>query len=131
MNGPCRQAVAKPFFCLANSWGMVAGVRWADRVGKGIRRAPRDALVADTVAEEHRGLAFGLHRAADTGGAVLGLIVALLVVWRAQAGGGDLRASTLWRIAVGTAPGGLLGRSGNRVDHPELAGGGTPVFDGF
>jgi MFS family permease len=77
-------SLAKPFFYVANSWGVVAGVRWADRVGKGVRTAPRDALVADSIDERHRGLAFGLHRAADTGGAVLGLIIALVVVWMAQ-----------------------------------------------
>jgi MFS family permease len=77
-------SLAKPFFYIANSWGMVAGVRWADRVGKGIRTAPRDALVADSIDEQHRGLAFGLHRAADTGGAVLGLVIALVAVWVAQ-----------------------------------------------
>jgi MFS family permease len=77
-------SLAKPFFYVANSWGVVAGVRWADRVGKGVRTAPRDALVADSIDERHRGLAFGLHRAADTGGAVLGLVIALVVVWMAQ-----------------------------------------------
>ena len=92
--------LAKPFFYWANSWGMVAGVRWADRVGKGVRTAPRDALVADTVAQEHRGLAFGLHRAADTGGAVLGLLIALLVVWAAQAGGGDLQERTFRTVVL-------------------------------
>ena len=92
--------LAKPFFYWANTWGMVAGVRWADRVGKGIRTAPRDALVADTVTEEHRGLAFGLHRAADTGGAMLGLIIALLVVWAAQGGGGDLQESTFRTVVL-------------------------------
>ena len=59
-------ALSKPFFYFATTWGMVAGVRWADRVGKGIRTAPRDALVADSVDREQRGLAFGFHRAADT-----------------------------------------------------------------
>ena len=77
-------ALSKPFFYFANSWGMVAGVRWADRVGKGVRTAPRDALVADSIKPEQRGLAFGFHRAADTAGAVLGLLVATLVVWLAQ-----------------------------------------------
>jgi len=77
-------ALAKPFFVIANSWGVIAGVRWADRAGKGIRTAPRDALVADSVDDEDRGLAFGFHRAADTGGAVLGLLIALVVVWAAQ-----------------------------------------------
>jgi len=77
-------ALVKPLFYVANSWLVVASVRWADRVGKGIRTAPRDALVADSIDERHRGLAFGLHRAADTGGAMLGLIIALVVVWMAQ-----------------------------------------------
>jgi MFS family permease len=92
--------LAKPFFYWANSWGAVAGVRWADRVGKGVRTAPRDALVADSIEERYRGLAFGLHRAADTSGAVLGLIIALLVVWTAQAGGGDLKERTFRTIVL-------------------------------
>jgi MFS family permease len=77
-------ALAKPFFYWANAWAAVAAVRWADRVGKGVRTAPRDALVADSIDESQRGLAFGFHRAADTGGAVLGLLIALGVVWVAQ-----------------------------------------------
>jgi len=92
-------ALAKPFFYWAHSWGMVAGVRWADRVGKGVRTAPRDALVADSIEEKQRGLAFGLHRAADTGGAVLGLIISLLVVWWMQAGSDVLKAQT-FRVLV-------------------------------
>ncbi len=76
--------LAKPFFYLASSWLTIAGVRWADRFGKGIRTAPRDALVADSVPEEQRGFAFGFHRAADTGGAVLGILIALFVVWSSQ-----------------------------------------------
>jgi hypothetical protein len=70
----------------ANTWGAVAAARWADRVGKGIRTAPRDALVADSIDERHRGLAFGFHRAADTAGAMLGLLIALGIVWAAQRG---------------------------------------------
>lgn len=76
--------LSKPFFYIANSWVMVAGVRWADRLGKGIRTAPRDALVADSIEPEQRGIAFGFHRAADTGGAVLGILIAALAVWLAQ-----------------------------------------------
>jgi MFS family permease len=93
-------ALAKPFFYVANSWLAVAGVRWADRVGKGIRTAPRDALVADSISEEQRGLAFGFHRAADTGGAVIGLLVALGVVWLAQAGSADLTRSTFQMVVL-------------------------------
>lgn len=87
-------AVVKPLFLIANTWGMVLAVRWADRVGKGVRTAPRDALVADSIDESQRGLAFGFHRAADTGGAVLGLLIALGVVWGAQAASAHLGAAT-------------------------------------
>jgi hypothetical protein len=63
-------------------------------VGKGIRTAPRDALVADSISEEHRSLAFGLHRAADTGGAMVGLLIALGLAWAAQEGAVGLTLST-------------------------------------
>jgi len=97
--GYALSAVAKPFFYIANVWS-IAGARWADRVGKGIRTAPRDALVADTIAEEQRGLAFGFHRAADTGGAVLGLTIALGVVLSAGQGAGMLDLSTFQTITL-------------------------------
>ena len=93
-------ALVKPFFYVANSWLVVASVRWADRVGKGIRTAPRDALVADSIDERHRGLAFGLHRAADTGGAMLGLIIALIVVWMAQRSNMVLGRATFQTIVL-------------------------------
>ncbi|MFB0535717.1 MAG: MFS transporter, partial [Anaerolineae bacterium] len=92
--------LAKPFFYFANSWGMVAGVRWADRVGKGVRTAPRDALVADSIQDRHRGLAFGFHRAADTGGALLGLLIALLVVWLTQSFSQELGRSTFQTVVL-------------------------------
>lgn len=82
--GYAMSAVSKPFFWFANSWRFVAGIRWTDRVGKGIRTAPRDALVADNVEAHHRGLAFGLHRAADTAGAMIGLLTSAFLVWRLQ-----------------------------------------------
>ncbi|HEC34778.1 MAG TPA: MFS transporter [Chloroflexi bacterium] len=100
VGGYALSALAKPFFYLANSWGMVAGVRWADRVGKGIRTAPRDALVADSISEEHRGLAFGFHRAADTGGAVVGLLFALGAVWLAQQGAAKLSRATFQTVVL-------------------------------
>jgi MFS family permease len=78
-------ALSKPFFLIASTWEAVAVVRWMDRVGKGIRTAPRDALVADSIDEQHRGLAFGFHRAADTAGAVVGILIAILVIWFTQA----------------------------------------------
>ena len=97
--GYAISAIAKPFFFFAQSWSGVAAIRWADRVGKGIRTAPRDALVADSINEQQRGLAFGLHRAADTGGAMLGLLIALGVVWGAQAAAVELGEKT-FRIIV-------------------------------
>lgn len=93
-------ALCKPFFYFANTWGIVAGVRWADRIGKGIRTAPRDALVADSIAEEQRGLAFGFHRAADTAGAMVGLLIALGIVWLAQSSSLELGADTFRTIVL-------------------------------
>ena len=92
--------VAKPFFYFVISWWGVLALRFADRVGKGVRTAPRDALVADSISEEHRGLAFGLHRAADTGGAMIGLLVALGVVWAAQSGALGLARSTFQTVVL-------------------------------
>jgi len=100
VTGYALSALSKPFFYFANSWMTVASVRWVDRVGKGIRTAPRDALVADSVSEKQRGLAFGLHRAADTAGAMIGLIVALLVVWGLQRASQDLGESTFRTIVL-------------------------------
>jgi len=93
-------ALAKPLFYFAGAWTAVAGARWADRVGKGVRTAPRDALVADSIDPKQRGLAFGFHRAADTGGAVLGLTIALLIVWRLQQSAVDLSRHTFQIIVL-------------------------------
>ncbi len=72
---------AKPFLYLASTWGGVLAVRFADRLGKGVRSSSRDALIADSVSSDERGRAFGLHRAMDTTGALLGLVITVLVVW--------------------------------------------------
>jgi len=93
-------AMTKPFFLFASTWQAVAAVRWADRVGKGIRTAPRDALVADSIDESQRGLAFGFHRAADTGGAVVGLLIALAVVWAVQAASVELGRRTFQIVVL-------------------------------
>jgi MFS family permease len=93
-------ALSKPFFYIANSWGLIAGVRWADRVGKGVRTAPRDALVADSIKPSQRGLAFGFHRAADTGGAVVGILIAALAVWLVQSANRDLGENTFRTIVL-------------------------------
>jgi MFS family permease len=100
VSGYALSALSKPFFYGAGSWLTIGAVRWADRVGKGIRTSPRDALVADSISEDQRGLAFGFHRAADTGGAVLGLVIALITVWLTQQGGGTLTRSTFQTIVL-------------------------------
>lgn len=100
VTGYAVSALSKPLFAVATGWGTVAAARWGDRVGKGVRTAPRDALVADSIGPGQRGLAFGLHRAADTGGAVVGLGIAIAVVLAVQGGGlrlhGDAFRTLVW-----------------------------------
>lgn len=100
VTGYALSAITKPFFYFANSWALVAGVRWVDRVGKGIRTAPRDALVADSVSEKQRGRAFGFQRAADTAGAMLGMLIALGVVWAVQSNAATLQQETFQRLVL-------------------------------
>jgi len=97
--------VAKPFMYLAASWGSVLAIRFSDRVGKGIRSSSRDALIADSVSAGERGKGFGLHRAMDTFGAVLGLATAAIIVYLVQSGGLELGLETYqWLVLVGVAP---------------------------
>jgi MFS family permease len=97
--------IAKPFMYLATSWGSVLAVRFGDRVGKGIRTSPRDALVADSVSAGERGKGFGLHRAMDTFGAVLGLVIAAVIVYLVQGGELTLSLQTYqWLVLVGVVP---------------------------
>lgn len=86
----------RPFTALAQSATQVLVIRLADRVGKGIRTAPRDALLADSVDPDMRGRSFGFHAAADNAGAVLGPLVAFaLLKW----GGLSLR-EVFWLAAI-------------------------------
>ena len=99
-------SLAKPFLYLVTSWYGVLAVRFMDRAGKGIRTSPRDALIADSVDAHHRGIAFGLHRAGDTAGAMIGLIIALLVVLATQAQALDLSRATFQDLVlIGVVPG--------------------------
>ena len=88
-------AITKPLFPLAGSAGMVFAARFIDRIGKGIRGAPRDAYVADVTAPEERGSAYGLRQSMDTAGAFAGplIAIALMLLWQ-----NDLRR-VMW-IAV-------------------------------
>jgi MFS family permease len=92
--GYSLSTAAKPFLYLASSWVGVLAVRFVDRVGKGIRNSPRDALIADSVSAEQRGIAFGLHRAGDTLGALIGMVIALVVVLATQAQALELSRET-------------------------------------
>ena len=76
-------ALTKPLFAIASTAGLVLGARLLDRVGKGVRGAPRDALVADLAPSGVRGAAFGLRQSLDTVGALLGplLAVGLMLLW--------------------------------------------------
>jgi MFS family permease len=73
-------SIARPLLAFAHSWNQVLAIRLTDRIGKGIRTAPRDAMIADTVSVEQRGLAFGFHRAMDHGGAVIGPLIGYVLV---------------------------------------------------
>ncbi len=97
--------VAKPFMYLATTWGMVLGIRFGDRVGKGVRTPSRDALIADSVSAAERGKGFGFHRAMDTSGAVLGLAIAAIIIYLVQGGGWQLSLETYrWIVLVGVGP---------------------------
>jgi len=78
--GYAMATFSKPFFALATSASHVLGARLFDRMGKGIRGAPRDALIADIVPPELRGAAFGLRQSLDTLGAVLGPALAIAIM---------------------------------------------------
>lgn len=73
-------AIMRPFLAFVTSWPQVLVVRMTDRVGKGIRGAPRDALIAESVPRSERGFAFGFNRAADHLGAVFGPVAAFLLL---------------------------------------------------
>ncbi len=76
VGGYSLAAIARPLMAFAAAWPMVLALRFADRVGKGLRSSPRDALLASAVDPAQRGLAFGLHRALDNAGAVIGPLLA-------------------------------------------------------
>jgi MFS family permease len=68
--------IIRPLIALAASWPQVLALRFSDRVGKGLRTSPRDAVIADSTPVESRGMAYGFHRAMDHGGAIIGPLLA-------------------------------------------------------
>ena len=88
-------ALTKPVFPLAPTVGWLVGARFVDRVGKGIRGAPRDALVADLAPPELRGVCFGLRQSLDTVGAFVGPLVAIVLM---SATGDNFRTVFWWAV---------------------------------
>jgi MFS family permease len=105
-------ACSKPLFPLATGAGAVLGARFADRIGKGIRGAPRDALIADVTPAAIRGRAFGLRQSMDTAGAFAGPLIAIGLM---AALAGDMR-TVFWIAVVPAAAAVLLVLLG--VDEP-------------
>lgn len=97
--------IGKVFLFLATSWGWVLTGRIIDRFGKGIRTAPRDALIADSADPAQRGRAYGLHRTMDTLGAAAGVLLAYLFL---QSAPGNYRAIFLYSLLPAALGVGLL-----------------------
>jgi MFS family permease len=103
----------KAVIAAAPAWPVVLGGRLLDRVGKGLRGAPRDALLSDAVPADRRGRAFGLHRAFDTAGALAGVVLSAFLLWRftgtprGESGGAAAAPESAYRLvfAVGAALG--------------------------
>jgi MFS family permease len=97
--GYALSALSKPLFALAGTVGWVFAARFVDRVGKGIRGAPRDALLADITPPQIRGASFGLRQALDTAGAVAGPVLAIACM---SLSGGDFRL-VFWLASIPAA----------------------------
>lgn len=98
-------AVGKVLVAAAGAWPTVLAGRTVDRLGKGVRSAPRDALIAASVPSENLGRAFGFHRAGDTLGAVVGPLLGLLAL---SVMGGNLHAALWWAVVPAALSAGLV-----------------------
>ena len=97
--------LVKPFMLFSASWGSVLAVRFGDRLGKGVRSSPRDALIADSVTLETRGKGFGIHKAMDTAGAFMGLVISAIIIYNVQGGSLALTAGAYrWMVYIGIIP---------------------------
>ena len=121
-------AATKPLFPLAQGAVELTGARFADRIGKGIRGAPRDALIADESPPEIRGRAFGLRQALDTVGALLAPLIAIALMALLA---NDIRA-VFWLAVLPAVASFLLAWLALRESRPATAGGApSPIFAGF
>jgi MFS family permease len=101
--GYAASTIGKMFLVVAQAWPTALAGRFVDRFGKGVRTAPRDALIADSADPARRGRAYGLHRAMDSLGATLGVVAAIVLL---RSGVGNLRAIFFWSLipaALGVA----------------------------
>lgn len=104
LGGYLLAGAIRPLIALAPSAGMVIGLRVADRVGKGLRSPARDAMIAEAVPSAMRGRAFGFHRAFDHGGAVVGSLLAWLLIGQ----GMGVREVIAWSVVPGILVAGVL-----------------------
>jgi MFS family permease len=89
--------IGRPLIAFANSWLVVLMIRFTDRLGKGLRSSPRDALLAESVPANQRGITFGLHRSMDNAGAVVGPLLAAFLLYQNV----PLREIFFWAIIPG------------------------------
>lgn len=123
-------AATKPLFPLASGLGLILTARFVDRIGKGIRGAPRDALVADLTTRDQRGAAYGLRQSLDTIGAVLGPLVAVaLMLWT----GDDFKTVFWWAVVPAIACVLVLawGVAEPQIPRPRVQGSKLIAFDGL
>ena len=114
-------AVTKPLFPLANGAGLVFAARFTDRVGKGIRGAPRDALIADVTPNAQHGAAYGLRQALDTVGAIIGPLVAIALIAGFFGFAVDLRGALWFAVIPAVAAWLLLLFALREPEHPHAA----------
>ncbi|SDD22089.1 MFS transporter [Aquimonas voraii] len=111
-------ALGRPLTAFVTSWPGLLAIRFADRLGKGLRTSPRDALLAGSVDASRRGLAFGVHRAMDNAGAVIGPLLAAALL----ASGAALKDVFLWTLVPAVACVGLAMSLQEPSTKPESAG---------
>ncbi len=121
--GYAASTLGKVFLVVAQAWPTVLAGRFVDRFGKGVRTAPRDALIADSADPARRGRAYGLHRAMDSLGATLGVILAIVLL---RSGAGNVRAIFLWSLIPAALGVGVLFFA--RDVRPERIGTQAPVL---
>ncbi|HEX9531559.1 MAG TPA: MFS transporter [bacterium] len=121
--GYAASTLGKVFLVVAQAWPTVLAGRFVDRFGKGVRTAPRDALIADSADPARRGRAYGLHRAMDSLGATLGVIAAIVLL---RSGAANVRAIFLWSLIPAALGVGVLFFA--RDVRPHRAGTQVPVL---